>query len=184
MPSIAQVVLTVPSLIGGRPDLTFETGSISSIVTLQAPEGILARSATVDLMPLSPADQQSPPFSFAIDTLAQNNNLTIPTNSVWLSGTLHDAVDHVPSRPFVARAFQQGRLVSNLSVIAASGGAAPMARSDWQFLPLPRRNLSPSRSGPKTRCQRIRGSRRTTGRSQRWTWASSPCRRIRRRRRS
>jgi hypothetical protein len=84
---------------------------------------VLARSATVDLIPLSPADQQSPPFSFVIDTLAENNNLTIPTNNVWLSGILHDAVDQVPSRPFVARAFQQGRLVSNLSVISGNGAS-------------------------------------------------------------
>jgi hypothetical protein len=123
IPSLAQVVLTVPSLIGGRPDLTFETGTVANVVTLQTPESVLARSATVDLIPLSPADQQSPPFSFVIDTLAENNNLTIPTNNVWLSGILHDAVDQVPSRPFVARAFQQGRLVSNLSVISGNGAS-------------------------------------------------------------
>ena len=132
VPSVATVVLSVRSLIGGQPDLTFVGGVDSSAVTFQAPESALARAATVDLTPISPANQQSPPFSFPIDTLAQDNNLTIPTNNVWLSGVLHDAVDQIPSRPFVARAYQQGRLVSNISIITGSGGADADGCFDWR----------------------------------------------------
>jgi hypothetical protein len=123
MPAAGHSVLAIPSLIGGRPDLTFEIDLNLGGMKFAAPEGVLARSATVSLTPLPPADQQSPPFSFAIDTLAQNNILTIPTDNVWLHGFLHDALDQVPARGFVARAFQQGRLVSNVALIAPASSA-------------------------------------------------------------
>jgi hypothetical protein len=121
-PSSAHVVLAVPSLIGGRPDLTYEMDLNANAMGFAVPEGILARRGTVSLTPLSPANQQSPPFSFAIDTLAQNNTLTIPTDNVWLHGFVHDALDLVPSATFVARAYQQNRLVSNLAIITPRDG--------------------------------------------------------------
>ena len=121
IPSSAHVVLAVPSLIGGRPALTFESDVNFSVIKLHAAEAVLARNATVDLTPLSPSDQQSPPFSFVIDTLALYNTLTIPTDNVWLRGILRDAIDQVPSSAFTARAYQQGRLVSNVAIITPAG---------------------------------------------------------------
>jgi hypothetical protein len=126
LPVTANVVLTVASMIPGRPDRTFEAGiatdptmaTVPNTVTFASPASVSMRSATVTLTPLTPADQQSPPFPFAIDSLGSSVTLAIPTDNFWIRGILHDAVDQVPARGFVARAYQDGRVVSSISLIA------------------------------------------------------------------
>jgi hypothetical protein len=126
LPAPANVVLSVPSTIPGRPDRIFESGiakdplsnTVANVVTFEVPASVMMHSGTITLTPLSPADQQSPPFSFAIDSLGTDITLAIPTDSVWLRGILHNAVDQVPAHGFVARAYQNGRLVSSISLIA------------------------------------------------------------------
>src|SRR5207244_2863044 len=66
VPSAANIVLTVPSLIPGRPALTFQTPTASasttmSSATLTIPSDRLGSTATLALVPLPPADQVSPP---------------------------------------------------------------------------------------------------------------------------
>jgi hypothetical protein len=127
VPTIANVVLTVPSLIVGRPDLVFEvpaafdasSGSIGGSLVL--PKAAIGRaSATLQLIPLSPADQQSPPASFSVTTAALLSEM-LPTNIVQMSGTVVSAINAPPSATFVARAFLSGTQISNAPLTASDG---------------------------------------------------------------
>ena len=126
VPSTANVVLTYAPTIAGRPDLTFEApakiGSSTSLTTgaLTVPKAALDRAAaaTLQLIPLSPADQQSPPTSFAV-TLASTLAETLPTSYPSISGTIVAALGATPT--FVARAFQSGTQVSNAPPTGADG---------------------------------------------------------------
>jgi hypothetical protein len=137
VPPTANVVLTVPPLIGGRPDLTFETAMTSGASTnmtasLSVPAGTLGRTSTLSLIPLSPSDQQSPPFSFSV-TLAPSLAESLPAGGPSISGTLVSAIGGPPSSTFVARAFSGGTQVSN----------APLTDMDGKFQLL----LTPSAAG-------------------------------------
>ena len=127
VPATANVVLTVPSLIDGRPNLVFQgpaaldasTGAIGGSLVL--PTATMGRaSATLQLIPLSPSDQQSPPATFSV-TVATTLDEVLPTNILRMSGTLLSAINAPPSTPFVARAFLSGTQISNSSLTAADG---------------------------------------------------------------
>ncbi|HZL19509.1 MAG TPA: carboxypeptidase-like regulatory domain-containing protein, partial [Polyangia bacterium] len=127
VPTTANLVLTVPSLIPGRPDLVFENAAAfdapSSTISgsLSLPAATMGRaSATLQLIPLSPADQQSPPASFSV-TVATSLTETLPTNVLPMSGTLLSALNAPPSATFVARAFLAGTQVSNAPLTASDG---------------------------------------------------------------
>ncbi len=137
VPTSANVVVSVPSAIPGRPELTFETGVVNDLskpLMLPVPQGVLSRGAIVQLIPAPPADQQSPPLSFTIPPQTGNDiRLTIPDDNRWIHGTLHDAVDDVPMRPYVARAYQQGRLVSNIANIMGRSANNQLPAADGTF---------------------------------------------------
>jgi len=131
IPTAANVVLTLPSLIPGRPDLIFEAAGASDPSSgtirgsLQLPSGRIApttattpATAILQLLPLSPADQQSPPASFSV-TVADTFAEILPTNTLPISGSLLPAIGTLPT--FVARAFQSGTQISNAPLTAADG---------------------------------------------------------------
>ena len=125
-PSSANVVLTVPTTIPGRPDLTFQAstvgGASASVLSasLTVPQTAIYTSATLALIPSPPADQQSPPFSFPVTVSAMLGE-TIPSDGFTISGTLVSAVGTAPASTFVARALQDGIVVSNAPLTQLNG---------------------------------------------------------------
>jgi hypothetical protein len=84
------------------------------------PAGTLGRTATLQLIPLSPADRQSPPASFPV-TVATSFTEALPGNLWSVGGTLLSAVGMAPSATFIARAFQAGTQVSNAPLTGSDG---------------------------------------------------------------
>ena len=126
VPSAANVVLSIPSLIPGRPALTFQAPTAAasagmSAATLTLPSDRLNSAATLALVPLPPADQTSPPRTFSVP-LANDVALNIPTDDLTLRGTLLSAIAMAPTSTFVARAFQGGTQVSNAPPTASADG--------------------------------------------------------------
>jgi hypothetical protein len=125
-PSSANVVLTVPTTIPGRPDLTFQAptvgGASVSVISgsLTVPLTAIDRPATLALIPAPPADQQSPPFSFPV-TVGAMLGEEIPGDGFTISGTLVSAVGTAPAATFVARALQDGVVVSNAPLTQSNG---------------------------------------------------------------
>ena len=125
LPSTANVVLTFAPSIPGRPDLTFEApakiGSSTSLTTasLMVPSAAMDRAATLQLIPLSPADQQIPPTSFAA-TVASTLAEMLPASYPSITGTVVTALAGTPPI-FIARAFQSGTQVSNAPPTGADG---------------------------------------------------------------
>jgi hypothetical protein len=125
VPSAANVVLTFAPSIGGRPDLTYEApakiGSSTSLTTgsLTVPSATMGRSATLQLIPLSPADQQIPPTSFAA-TIASTLAEMLPASYPSISGSVVAALAGTPPI-FIARAFQSGTQVSTAPATGADG---------------------------------------------------------------
>ncbi|HVV52219.1 MAG TPA: carboxypeptidase-like regulatory domain-containing protein [Polyangia bacterium] len=127
LPASANVVITVPSLIAGRPALTFEApasgASTSSLsASLSVPLHLVSAGvpATLALVPLPPSDQQSPPYTSTV-TLAANVGAQIAAGNFSISGTLESAFATPPATTFVARAFEAGALVSNAPLTNAQG---------------------------------------------------------------
>ncbi len=126
----ANAVLTVPPAIPGAPDLIYQAPAISddpssATASFTVPAGVLGASASISLVPLPPYDQQLPAYSFSA-TLASTVALTLPDGDVLVSGQLTDSVQTTQSfqgATFVARAFQNGAVVSN----------APSTQSDGTF---------------------------------------------------
>jgi hypothetical protein len=125
-PATANVVLDLSPQIGGRPDLTFEaaaapdaSGDITS-GSLLVPAGTLGRMGTLQLIPLSPADQQSPPASFAV-TVAPSLAEVLATSYLSISGTLLSAIGKPPLATFVARAFAGGTQISSAPLTDSNG---------------------------------------------------------------
>jgi hypothetical protein len=116
----AHVVLSVPSTIAGRPDLQFETDlSPTSATKLPAPTftmpvptGILGRTGTLRLLPGMPdnATHATSTFTLKIEPLLA---LPITSKSLTVQGRLLSAVGD-PLANLLARAFQDGNLVSNV----------------------------------------------------------------------
>ncbi len=134
VPTNANIVLDIPSIIPGRPDLIFQasaspTGApAASTAQLSIPQGpITAKTTgTLSLIPLPPSDQQSPPYSSQV-TLDPNEQPVVlaaglPTDNFSISGALSGALSTVDS--FVARAYQGGLQVSNAPVAVADGSSS------------------------------------------------------------
>ena len=113
IPPSANAILSVPSQIPGRPDLTFETTVRPGITSAEIaiPKAVGARAATLDLVPLSPADQTSPPYRFTVTEAQGPIAVTLPTNNQTPHGTLLDAFNK-PKTAYTARAFVDKNLVS------------------------------------------------------------------------
>jgi hypothetical protein len=131
VPSNANILLDLPSLIPGRPDLSFQASAslapsgTSSSATLAIPQGLTTRSAsgTLSLIPLPPADQQSPPYSSPVVLGPYASALVagLPTDNFSIRGTLADSVDKALSPGFVVRAFQGGTQVSSAPITGTDG---------------------------------------------------------------
>ncbi len=125
-PSNANVVLTVPTAIPGRPDLTFQAptvgGASASIISasLLVPQTAIDGAATLALIPSAPADQQSPAFTFPV-MLSAILSESIPNDGFTITGTLVSAVGTAPAATFVARALQDGVVVSNAPLTQSNG---------------------------------------------------------------
>jgi len=111
----ASVTYTVPSLILGRPPLSFTT-ELGAETALRLSASVLDRAATVKLVPRAAASQVSPPLSFAAPP-GDNKVFTLP-DLFAIRGVLRDAAGNIPRAPFVARAFQAQSLISTVSPLA------------------------------------------------------------------
>jgi hypothetical protein len=124
VPQPASVLLTIPSTIPGRPDLSFQANLQQGTQTaaVLVPDAIRGRSATVTLLPLPPADQTVPPYTFTVMIPlpgAPLQPLQLPANPSTISGQLQDALNK-PKANYTARAFQNGILVSTAASTTAS----------------------------------------------------------------
>ena len=113
VPVPASVVYTVESSIPRRPPLTFESVllSVNDPAQLPLPTNLSSKPATVRLIPRPGADEATPPFVFPAPT-GNTQTLAIPSERFAIRGSLRDAFGDMPGS-FVARAFQNGALISN-----------------------------------------------------------------------
>jgi len=127
IPLAASVVLTVPSGIPGRPDLSFQATltSTKASATLKVSDGVLGQRATVNLIPLPPSDVSTPPYTFLDVPIPMSGPLdvtqTVPAASFKLSGQLVDSFDQAKAN-FTARAFQRNLLASTTAVTSTVSG--------------------------------------------------------------
>ena len=134
LPASASAIVTVPSRIPGRPDLSFqsmlelgvaspEMRTTSALARVNLPDALRGQMATVSLIPLPPSDRTTPPYTFAIPIpLAGQpfSTLELPTNSRALRGQALDALGDAKVQ-FTARAFRNGVLVSTTARTEATG---------------------------------------------------------------
>jgi len=124
LPSTANTVLTIAPLVPGRPDVVYQstavsTGSAASAMLL-VPDDALGMAASLSLIPLPPADQQTPVYAFSA-TVSSNVAVTLPVGDVLTSGQLLDSLQNRPPATFVAKAFQNGLQVSNAPFTQVDG---------------------------------------------------------------
>lgn len=121
-PSNANLIVSVPSQIPGRPDLTFQMTVRPGIgsAAIAIPTAIGAQPGTLDVVPLAPADQTSPPYRFAVPEAQRPISLTLPTNNQTPHGTLLDAFNNAKTT-YTARAFVDRNLVSNVVAMQPDG---------------------------------------------------------------
>jgi hypothetical protein len=132
VPASANILLDIPSVIPGRPDLTFQASAspsgsagTSASTTLAISQGPLDRMAqgTLSLIPLPPSDQQSPPYSspVALDPNASALVAGLPSDNFSISGKLLDALGNALKPGFVVRTFQGGTQVSSAPITGTDG---------------------------------------------------------------
>ena len=121
-PATANAILNVPSLIPGRPVLTFETtiNPGDTAVAMTVPSSAATIAGTLGLIPLPPADQMSPPYWFPFGAQAGTTNLSLPSGNQALFGKLADAFGTAKTG-YTARAFLDGTLISNVATLKADG---------------------------------------------------------------
>jgi hypothetical protein len=127
-PKNAGIVITLAPLIPGRPDMTFqaqatpdETGALKA--TVSVPMTASKRGmATIGMMPF-PNDRTSPPRTFTA-TLAPSLSFDVRANDdIPLRGRLIDAGDQPLDATFVARAYQDGAVVSDSVEVGKNVGS-------------------------------------------------------------
>ena len=117
MPTNANVLLTVPPSIPGRPDLGLpgrgrrgqrhDHGS-----DVGAAGCAQRRPAALSLIPLPPSDQQAPVYPFAVRVLT-TIALDVPDGDVLISGQLVDSLQESARRDVRRPGVQNGAQVSN-----------------------------------------------------------------------
>jgi hypothetical protein len=128
--TVGHVVLTVPAAIPGRPDILYETDLPASVnlvagpptFTLGIPRGVLGRTGTIQLLPSAPDDSTHAPALFPT-TVAPSLQFTVSSKSISVRGRSLSALGD-PKPGIIARAFQGGRLISNVDITAAAGTTA------------------------------------------------------------
>jgi len=144
-PTNADLVLTVPAVIPGRPDRTFlaaavpgATSSVSGV-----PSTDLGRNATVTIAPLPPSDATTPPRTFPV-TLPATLDPTMPLSVAVANtdraivGVLLEADSQPPANPFAARAFIAGTAtpVSNQAAVSTAGTVSMVVPAAAAAMPL------------------------------------------------
>jgi len=124
VPANAAVILTVPSRIAGRPNLSFQANLLPgppATATLELPESIRGQQAALTLLPTSPSDQAKPPYrtTVVVPTTRDDLAIILPADQQLVYGHLRDALG-MPKMGYTARAFQQGALVSSNGSTAAN----------------------------------------------------------------
>ncbi len=121
-PPTANAVLDIPSLIPGRPILTFETtiNPGGTAIAMTVPSTAATAAGMLGLIPLPPADQASPPYWFPFTAQAGATTLSLPSGNQTLFGKLADAFGTAKTG-YTARAFIDGTLVSNVTALKADG---------------------------------------------------------------
>jgi len=128
VPTMATVILTVPSQIPGRPALSFQADFVPTKrwAILAVPPNVLGQQATVNLIPLPPADVTTPPYTFPavpIPTSGQTVNAGMLSGASFkISGRLVDPVNEAARENFTARAFQGDLLASTTAVTSPVDG--------------------------------------------------------------
>jgi len=102
--------------------VSVDSSGATGTTTLALPSDAIGASANLSLVPTPPSDQLMPPYSFNT-MLAASNALTLPEGDVLVSAQVTNAVQGTPNAQFVARAFQNGVLVSNAALTQANGTA-------------------------------------------------------------
>jgi len=128
IPAAATVIVTIPSVIPGRPDLSFQAnlqpGAESA--TVPVPAAIRGQIATVTLIPVSPADQTFPPYTFTVTIPSTGSSLPtqpLPTSLSTVRGQLRDALG-TPKGKYTARVFRNSVFVST------AGSTSPSTSND------------------------------------------------------
>jgi hypothetical protein len=129
LPTSAGVVVSVPSQIPGRPDLSFQStldldmsNPASASARVKMPDALRGRMATVSLIPLPPSDEKTPPHKFTIPIPLAGQPLFAPdppATARALRGLVLDAINN-PKVQFTARAFWNGALVSTAATTEAT----------------------------------------------------------------
>ncbi len=149
LPTSASAIVTVPSRIPGRPDLTFQgrlelgtanpmNGMTNATARVNMPDALRGQMGTVSLIPLPPSDLTTPPYTFPIPIPLVGMPfavLDLPTNARTLRGLVRDSINN-PKTQFTARAFQNGVLVSTTPTTAATA-TNPRATSSCSFRATP-----------------------------------------------
>ena len=124
IPTNAHLLLSVPSGIPGRPDLTLEV-PVSADPAGTGIEGVPSRkigqTGTLTVAPLSSDGAKAPPRPFPV-TLNASLRIDVKAD-LAIHGKLLDPFGGVLSDTFVARAFQQGRAVSNAPTVDEMDGS-------------------------------------------------------------
>ncbi|HVR63100.1 MAG TPA: carboxypeptidase regulatory-like domain-containing protein, partial [Polyangia bacterium] len=114
----SHVIASVPATIPGRPDLEFEgdwpaptTVDMPAPFMLSVPDSVLGMTAQLAVLPRAPDDRKQAPFSVTTQ-LAPDIVLSFPTETMTVHGRLLSPI-LTPQSGFLARAFQNGQLISN-----------------------------------------------------------------------
>lgn len=160
--SRAHVVLTVPPVIGGRPDLVYETqlsmGAASSVPTfgLPLPAGVMGRTGALRVLPTGGDVRTRAPGLISL-VIEPSADVALPSKSVTVRGRLLN-VFREPKSGMIVRAFLSGGpsadLVSNAATTADDGtfslvvptsllGAAPSQSVAVEVSPPPGNTVDP-----------------------------------------
>jgi hypothetical protein len=124
VPSNANAILTVSPIVPGRPDLVYQGAAVAAGGTTTAmllvPQDAFNTPATLSLIPLPPADQQTPVYPFSV-MVSANIAVAFPAGDLLTSGQLLDSLQNQPPATFVAKVFQNGVQVSNAPLTQADG---------------------------------------------------------------
>jgi hypothetical protein len=125
-PANADIVLTVPDAIPGRPDQSYVATAVPGLTTnvMGIPSAAIGPKspATVTILPLPPDDTTAPPRTFAV-TLLSSLTVMVADTDHSIGGDLREADSQPPANPFAARAFIAGTAtaVSNQGAVRSTG---------------------------------------------------------------
>ena len=131
-PASATAIVSIPSPIPGGQPVTFQApatpvSSSDVSASLQVPSNFLGQDVTLTLVPLPPADQQTPPYTVDAATTQQTKFVLATTMAASIGGDnftisgLLQSSNAMAAPGFLARAFQAGAQVSNVALTQSNG---------------------------------------------------------------